>query len=414
MNRNLPKLVYIGDVPVEESFAGSTLLYRLLWNYPADRLLILESNLQGSGNGRRLESVRHERFQMGLPRLLRTRFRTAYASGLAATAHWKTSRLETLLKEFQPEAALTVSHGFSWITARQFAQGRMPLHMIVHDDWQTTTPVSACYRYRLQRHFATAYRGAAECYCISRTMRDSYAEEFGRKGRILPPSRGDAGRQYETPAPNSQRPLTFGYAGTLYSRGYRDLLVRLITDMPDDCRCIVYALDARSAIPTALHDRVTIRDPLPPQRLQEALRMDVDVLFCPSSFRAEERRAMCLNLPSKLVEYTSVGLPILVWGPPDSSPVLWAEEHPGAALIIQDETRQSIDAAVTKLHDKEMRQTLAHRAMEVGLAQFSPDAVRAVFHEGLRNAQMSWAGQIGPTHAESNSEQLRIDSGTPV
>src|SRR4030095_12339472 len=54
--RQLPRLLYIADVPVEASFHGSTLLYRLLQNYPSERLFILEHG-QASLPQRRLPGV---------------------------------------------------------------------------------------------------------------------------------------------------------------------------------------------------------------------------------------------------------------------------------------------------------------------------------------------------------------------
>src|SRR5690349_7624428 len=42
---DLPRLVYIGDVPIESTYHGSILLYRLFEAYPADKLLIIETDL---------------------------------------------------------------------------------------------------------------------------------------------------------------------------------------------------------------------------------------------------------------------------------------------------------------------------------------------------------------------------------
>ena len=39
----LPRLLYVGDVPVEASYHGSALLHRLLVNYPPDRLSVIET-----------------------------------------------------------------------------------------------------------------------------------------------------------------------------------------------------------------------------------------------------------------------------------------------------------------------------------------------------------------------------------
>jgi hypothetical protein len=70
----LPRLVYLADVPVEASFHRSMLLYRLLEEYPPDKLLILEPTAARSSDSRRLQNVKHLPFWIGWPRLLHSRF----------------------------------------------------------------------------------------------------------------------------------------------------------------------------------------------------------------------------------------------------------------------------------------------------------------------------------------------------
>ena len=53
----VPNLLYIGDVPVESSYHGSALLYRLLQTYPPDCLRIIEAGLTTSLPDRRLPGV---------------------------------------------------------------------------------------------------------------------------------------------------------------------------------------------------------------------------------------------------------------------------------------------------------------------------------------------------------------------
>ena len=45
----LPRLLYVGDVPVEASYHGSALIYRLLQRYPVERLRIVEGNIFPAG-----------------------------------------------------------------------------------------------------------------------------------------------------------------------------------------------------------------------------------------------------------------------------------------------------------------------------------------------------------------------------
>src|SRR2546423_1282521 len=82
----LPRLLYVGDVAVAATVAGSTLLYRILQKYPQKRLLIAEGNLWVSAPAKRLPHVRYEAFKVGSKRFLLTRFHSTYSSILHLTA----------------------------------------------------------------------------------------------------------------------------------------------------------------------------------------------------------------------------------------------------------------------------------------------------------------------------------------
>jgi hypothetical protein len=65
---NLPSLPYVGDVPVESSYRGSALLYRLLQSYPPGRLRITEGNLRNSSAERPLGGMSYLTVKLGWAR----------------------------------------------------------------------------------------------------------------------------------------------------------------------------------------------------------------------------------------------------------------------------------------------------------------------------------------------------------
>ena len=156
----LPRLLYLGDVPVEASYHGSALLYRLLQDYPPGRLRIIEANLWPSRVDRRLHGVGYQTLAVGRSRLLNSRLHDWYSTWLASGSAGRTRQVPGLLEGFEPEAAVTVAHGFSWVTAARFAADRgIPLHLICHDDWPSVVPSSL--KNRADRELGDAYRQAA-------------------------------------------------------------------------------------------------------------------------------------------------------------------------------------------------------------------------------------------------------------
>src|ERR1044072_3260362 len=70
--QSCPRLIYVGDVPVEASYHGSALLHRLLSDYPAERLTIIET-APPSEPKRRLVNANYKSYPIGKSRWLNTR-----------------------------------------------------------------------------------------------------------------------------------------------------------------------------------------------------------------------------------------------------------------------------------------------------------------------------------------------------
>ena len=221
---DLPRLLYVGDVPVESSYHGSALLYRLLQNYPPERLRIVETNIMRSQPERRLPDVAYAELSLGWRRPLYTRFARGYRAWLTWRAAGCQRQLPRLLPNFAPQAVLTVAHGFAWRTAARFAaRHQLPLHLICHDDLPRCAGLAAGPEGWLDQEFGRAYRQAASRLCVSPFMRDAYLERYGAEGEVLYPSRAADCPDYVAPPQHLLQPkpaLTGAYAGSINSEGY--------------------------------------------------------------------------------------------------------------------------------------------------------------------------------------------------
>src|SRR5207249_1181088 len=108
-------------------------------------------------------------------RLHYTRLLKWYASFLCLAAVRRTSTFRALVSDFRPEAILTVTHGYSWLSAARIAlDHKLPLHLICHDDWTTTVPVCPFLHAWSERVFGKYYRAAASRLCVSPFMVEEY------------------------------------------------------------------------------------------------------------------------------------------------------------------------------------------------------------------------------------------------
>jgi hypothetical protein len=189
---DFPKLLYIGDVPVESTTGGAALLYRLLMTWPVDRLRIVETNLLPCVPSQRLPGVEYRKIPVRFRRLLSTRIAWWWSGHLfrAAKGGKNADVATTEGAHFKPDAILTVAQSYAWLTASYVAKRLgVPLHLIVHDDAALSALSSAAVARKIAETFGEVYRSAASRLCVCPQMAEEYQKRFGAPGDVLYPSR---------------------------------------------------------------------------------------------------------------------------------------------------------------------------------------------------------------------------------
>jgi hypothetical protein len=129
---------------------------------------------------------------------------------------------------------------------------------------------------------------------------------------------------------------------------------------------------------------IEVRTPLPSSDLINELRETADFLFIPLPFSPSESVAVRTSFPSKLTDYTCVGLPMLFCAPAESSLMHWAEMEAGAALCVTSNSPGVLESAVSRLRsDPNLRWQLAQRAIEAGAKYFRHEIAQDTFFKGL-------------------------------
>jgi len=384
----LPRLLYVGDVPVEASYHGSALLHRLLSDYPTDKLTVLETATR-SAPERRLHDVKYISYPIAKQRWLNTRFHPYAVAWFTQAGKRLAPKIAQSVNGAGFESVLTVAHGFGWLVAARIARERnTPLHLIVHDDWPRVADVAPAFRNWLDKRFASVYRQAQSRLCVSPGMSRSYCERYGQKADVVYPSRSIDCPHFEaSPARLSHngKPFTIAFAGTINSNGYIQALRSLQDALkPVGGRLLIFGpLTADVARQIGLSDANTeICGLVSSAQLFTQLRERADALFVPMSFAAVDRDNMQMAFPSKLADYTATGLPLLIYGPAYCSAVVWARENPNAAEVVEDQT--SLGEATRRLaNDASHRLALGTCALRVGRQYFTHERVQRVFHNAI-------------------------------
>ena len=391
----LPRLLYVGDVPVEASYHGSASLHRVLGDYPADRLTVIETATPSVAS-RRLPEVNYLSHPIGKQRWLNTRFHSQAVAWFSRAAVRRGPQISALLNGFACEGVLTVAHGFGWLAAADVAARRnVPLHLMVHDDWPRVVNVRPGFREWIDERFGNIYRAARSRICVSPAMAAVYEARYGAPAEVIYPMRAlDCPEFDEPPARLSLHrarngaPFTIAFAGSINSNGYIQALRALQEALePVGGRLLIYGpLTAEAAREVGLDaPHTTVRGLLSAAELMQRLRDEADALFVPMSFDPVDRTNMELAFPSKLADCTAIGLPLVIYGPEYCSAVRWARENVGAGEVVDTELKPDLKTAIGRLADDPvLRVALAKRALEVGRRYFAHEAVQRVFIRTVR------------------------------
>lgn len=378
-----PRLLYVGDVPVEASYHGSALLHRLLSEYPHDRLTVIETATE-SDPARRLPKVNYISHPIGNARWLNTRFHPYVAAWYTRTSQRMAPKIAQSINGTAFESVLTVAHGFGWLAAANIASKRkVPLHLFVHDDWPRIADIAPWFRLRLDERFANVYRQAQSRLCVSPAMSRFYEERYGEPAQVIYPSRAPNCPDFDAPPAhlaNNDKPFTIAFAGTINSNGYIRALTALQNALkPVGGRLLIFGPNLID-----LDDPNTeMRGLVSSSELLTRLREEADALFVPMSFDDCDRVNMQMAFPSKLADYTATGLPLLIYGPTYCSAIVWARGNPGVAEIVETESDLS-DAVARLAHDPDTRVALGKRALAVGREYFSHNRAQQIFYNTIR------------------------------
>ena len=119
----------------------------------------------------------------------------------------------------------------------------------------------------------------------------------------------------------------------------------------------------------------------PAAEMAERAAATAHALFLPASFRPEEQVDASTLFPSKLADYTAIGMPILVWGPTYSSAARWAAENPDGAILLAGDDPGPVRSAVLRLAaDREYAIRLAAAAITSGERYFDLGVARAMLY----------------------------------
>lgn len=297
------------------------------------------------------------------------------------------AELAGVASKFRAELLLTVAEGGLCQNARRVARRLgLPLAVIYHDwspDWREHPGWS---RRWIERAFLSLHRASRASLCVSAPMLSALGEKPG--ATVLYPLSDPASRPVPAP-PGEPGPAV--YAGVL--NGLAEPEVRALAALcleSEAARDRLRFYGPRPNWGDGLDDRLARAGAYLGFRSIEALQPTLAAassLLVVMPFAASARRFTLFSFPSKLVEYTRFGRPILIWGPAECSAARWAAET-DAALVVSDPDPQAALAAITALADPASPEAerLGRAARRAHETDFAPELLQRKFESALEAA----------------------------
>lgn len=274
---------------------------------------------------------------------------------------------------FAPEAILTIGVAASWMGAAALARKvKIPLYLIVHDEGHYNYFWIRVLRDFGTRLFGKAYKQARTRFCISEPMAQLYQQRFGVDGTVMLPLRSRQSLFFKEPKKKeveSEQSKKIIYAGSIYGKGFEELDKLAQALSRHDVKLIAYTPSNFNASQV---EYLEVRNALPSDELIQVLHKEADALLLWTAFAEEARENVRTLFPSKMVDYTATGVPIVVVAPEDSCISRYLKDNRDAGYLITDSCPQENAEQITKLlKDASELERLGKGAIAAGFKDFS-------------------------------------------
>jgi hypothetical protein len=380
-NRSIqkPLILYCSSVDPQLSVAGMLLVHRhfsRLESYQVALVAPASEITHGLSNVSEMVSV--PKCSIWLSRMRRG-WLFPFADWLIAKQIRKKCDLVTA--RIKPSVVVTVlmPDGYMTAAADYAKKNQIPLVLLCHDDYEDSSPNS------FHGKLATIYRQAFIRLCVSAPMAIEYKRRYGVDGQVM----------YPIPSASASSPvqqlhscsIKVGFIGTIMP-GYEQAFLKLADNLNlIGGQIVIASSSSRRAFPKLWsHPAVLDFGQLAPDKVKGTfLEAGVNVLGVIQSFDPADERAFRFNFPSKLVEYGTFGLPLLIIAPETASAVTWAKSKGSVAAIATD-LGAGLDEVVKQLSTPEARYSLAVEFFEAS-ADFDPCHSQAIFEKALQLAR---------------------------
>jgi glycosyltransferase involved in cell wall biosynthesis len=382
-----PNLLIIASQIPQTVHAGSLQLYRVLEDYPKDKIRSIGP----------IEPKAEQLSQTYDPFLLPIRLTTTRFAQLAHTLNTirllpdlSVSKINKLLGDFRPDLVITLVEILPYaFAALRYAKTKgLPLMTITMDKPGDFTYIYSFFKNVQFRRMQEIYKHASVNLGVSKEMAEHIKSTFNSKCDVLyfcPPEGLTARDPQKAAALRNGTNLTIGYAGSL-ALGYGQQLTSMIqTFEKAGLRLNIYSINQ----PTFSSPEITYRGSFTQYEVWERIKEECDCVILPYYFHygTKETSVYSTHFPTKLSEYLTLGMPVIVIGPEWATGVKWAKAHADAVLTSTKEEEDKLMSILDNLTtDASFRLKYSLNPLKAK-EEFSPSVIKKQFLDYIQKAE---------------------------
>lgn len=384
---NYPKILIISSQIPQTIHAGSLQLYRVLENYPKE-------NMRSIGP---IEAKAEQLSKSYDPTLLPIRLTTTRFAQLANTLNTlrilpdlPVRKIERLLGDFKPDLVITLIEILPYaFAALRYAKSKgLPLMTITMDKPGDFTYIYPSFKNAQYQRMQEIYQYATVNLGVSKEMAEYITNTFKAQSDVLyfcPPEGLTPRHPQKANALRNGSTLTIGYAGSL-NLGYgQQLQAMLHTFEEAGVKINIYSIQQ----PTFSSPVITYRGRFSQYEVWERIKEECDAVILPYYFHygTRDTSVYSTHFPTKLSEYLTLGMPIIVVGPEWATGVKWAKAHADAVLTSIEEKDDKLMSIFNKLTtDASLRLKYSLNPLKAK-EEFSPPVIKKQFLDYIQKAE---------------------------
>ncbi len=288
------------------------------------------------------------------------------------------------IERIKPDAAFTYLSAFSDLLS-QVAVGfsrryHVPLTVIIHDnpDHFCSSPHSVI---KVRKHYNRVISNAHQNWFASPQLSDIFSQSDKRNSFLPPIPEGWKGKSEWKPA-YAEQPLLV-YAGNLWDVQFS--LLAKIADRTDAAGGRLLLIVKKTPALESFFKKYPVMFMNPYNENKTALdyiSQNAAALIVSYTETSEMMPWIRTSFPSKFVEYTHLGIPMLIIAPDDSAIAMWAKERQYSDSITPNDMER-LSGFIDSLKSKAQWEQKAAISLHYASSEFEPATIQKVFESHL-------------------------------